>query len=284
MGTKWMRWTKWTLGMVAALMLVAGAAAAVQFMWTDDKGGLNSTDREDKLPPQYRSILRYDVDHYTSPDGLGFEHDSDGNIRFFDHSSPAKKVTKRYPPANMDNSAPGSAVTPEQLAGIKQRYNTWGKEARPEMQDAKVTRVISPDTFEIAAGQKVAFVGIEFPEELKGETKISAEVMNYEKKLMQGKSVKLIYGPQRQDDKGRLLAYVFVGTDMFVNADLVMNGYARVKTVPPNTDYKSLFTRLEEFAQKSSLGIWDKGISSAATPAPAAAPTPATTPAPKTTP
>jgi len=76
---------------------------------------------------------------------------------------------------------------------------------------------------------------------------------------MKGKTVHLLFGPRKVDEKGRLLAYVYLGTDVFVNAELVMNGYARVQTVPPNTDYHKLFLRLEEFARKSMLGMWDRG-------------------------
>jgi len=251
------------MGMVIAGLFFGATALAAMFSWTDPDGSYHSTDQVNKLPAKYRDILRDDVNNYVTPAGVGFDKDKDGNYRFFDHSSPATSAVKRTPPAET-SGPPGSAVTPEQLADIKRRYQEWGGEPRPEIEEAKVKRIITGDTFELMDGQKVTYIGIEFPEELKGETKIHNDAVDYQRKLMQGQTVKLIFGPQRLDDKGRLQAYVFIGRDMFVNADLVMNGYARVKTVPPNTDYAKLFLRLQDFAKRSSLGMWETGVAAPA--------------------
>ena len=164
----------------------------------------------------------------------------------------------RTSPADL-NGPPGSAVTAEQLAEVKRRYMQWGKEPIPKIDSRRVKRVISADTFELEDGKKVTYIGIEFPEELKGNNELHSEVVEYQEKLFKGRSVKLLYGPRKSDEKGRTLAYVFVGTDMFVNADLVMNGYAKVKTIPPNTEYRRLFLKLEDFSKRSMLGMWDTG-------------------------
>jgi len=248
----------WMSVMVILGLAIAGQGLAAMFTWTDPDGSYHATDRVDKLPPQYQAIIRHDLDHYVTPGGIGFERDEKGNFRFFDHSSPAKIKTTRTPPAEL-SGPPGSPVTAAQLDEIKRRYQQWGQERRPEVMDARVRRIISGDTFELDTGQKVTYIGIEFPEELKGETRIHQEVVAYQKKLMQGRTVHLLFGSRRFDDKGRLLALVFIGTDMFVNADLVMNGYARVHTVPPNTEYQNLFLRLQDFAKRSMLGMWDTG-------------------------
>jgi endonuclease YncB( thermonuclease family) len=256
-------------GWVLAAALFSLGSLAVMFTWTDPDGSYHATDQPDRLPAQYRSIVRYDTDHYVTPAGVGFERDENGNFRFFDHSSQASQLTRRNPPPDL-GGPPGAPVSPEQLAEIKRRYRQWGGEPRPEVVDARVKRIISADTFEIDGGQKVTFIGIEFPDELKGETRLHQEVTAYLRRLMQDKTVHIIYGKQKMDDKGRLLAYVFIGTDMFVNADLVMNGYARVRTVPPNVDYRGLFLRLEDFARKSGLGLWATGAPAAPASAPAA--------------
>ena len=247
-----------TMILVIALVLVCGPLFAAKYTWTSSDGAYHATDQVSKLPARYREIIRYDTDHYVSPAGYGFERDKDGNFRFFDHASPAKSATRREPPPKLDGP-PGSAVTPQQLAEVKMRYQAWGGEPRPEVETGKVKRIISGDTFELENGSKVTYIGIEFPYELKGDTKIHREAVEYQKKLIQGKTVHLIYGLQRRDEMGRELAYVFLGKDMFLNADLVMNGYARVKIVPPNTEYRNLFNRLEKFAKNSMLGIWNAG-------------------------
>jgi len=242
------------------VLAVAAAAAsyAASYTWTDENGNLHATDQLDKVPLRFQQILKHDAERYVDPSGIGFERDRKGNYTFFDHSSPARQAVTRKPPPEL-SGPPGSFVTERQLAEIKRRYIQSGVEPRPEVLSGRVKRIISGDTFELENGRKVTFIGITFPEELKGETEIHKEAKEYQEKLMKGKTVHLLFGPRKVDEKGRLLAYVYLGTDVFVNAELVMNGYARVQTVPPNTDYHKLFLRLEEFARKSMLGMWDRG-------------------------
>lgn len=261
--TKWMRkGVGWRLGLVLGIMafFVAGGAWAVMFFWADMNGNQRVTDRSETLPVQYREIISYSKDHYVAPSGVGYDRDAAGNFYFFDHSSPALKASERPKPAPAKPasgpSGLGTPVTPEQLADLKKRYQEWGGEPVPEVTPAKVKGIMTPDTFALDNGQKSGFIGIEFPSELAGNQKFAGEVMAYEKKLMMGQTVHLLFGPARQDGQGRLLTFVFIGTDMFVNADLVMNGYARVKTVPPNVEYKDLFLRLQGFAQQQKLGMW----------------------------
>jgi micrococcal nuclease len=244
--------------MVIASFFLSSVGLAVMYTWTDPDGSYHATDQADKLPAKYRAIVRYDLDHFANPAGVGFEKDKDGNFSFFDHTSPATMTVKREPPAPKAGP-PGAEVTPEQFAEIQRRYQEWGKEPRPDISEGKVRRIISGDTFELEDGQKVTYIGIEFPEELKGETKVHKDAVEYQRKLMQGRTVNLIFGPQKNDDKGRTLAYVFIGKEMFVNADLVMNGYARVKPSTVNTEYTKLFLRLQDFAKRSMLGMWDAG-------------------------
>ena len=45
--------------------------------------------------------------------------------------------------------------------------------------------------------------------------------------------MRLDFDAERRDGYGRLLAYVYVG-DLFVNAELVREGYATTLTIPPN--------------------------------------------------
>ncbi len=245
-------------GTILLILAVSFTIQAKMYKWTDVDGNLHVTDSLAKIPREYQEVYKHDKEHFASPGGIGFEKDYDGNVQFFDHRSPAKRRTVRSRPGDL-NGPPGSAVTSEQLAEVKRRYAKWGKEPIPRVDSRRVKRIISADTFELDDGKKVTYIGIAFPDELKGDNQIHSEVVEYQKKLFKGRSVKLLYGPKKTDEKGRMLAYVFVGTDLFVNADLVMNGYAKVKTIPPNTDYRRLFLRLEDFSKRSMLGMWDTG-------------------------
>ena len=62
-------------------------------------------------------------------------------------------------------------------------------------------------------------------------------------RLVEGRRVRLVFGVERRDVYGRLLAYVHLGR-RFVNAILVRRGLARSLTIPPNDRFAPLFRRL----------------------------------------
>lgn len=70
---------------------------------------------------------------------------------------------------------------------------------------------------------------------------------------MRGKTITLVKGVSETDRYGRLLRYVYVG-DIFVNAELVRQGYASAATYPPDMAYAELFVQLEAGAWAASRG------------------------------
>jgi micrococcal nuclease len=58
-----------------------------------------------------------------------------------------------------------------------------------------------------------------------------------------------------RDQYGRLLAYVYVGRELF-NLTLVEQGYARADPVRPNTSMANAFERAEDTARSLGLGLW----------------------------
>ncbi|HEX5954906.1 MAG TPA: thermonuclease family protein, partial [Solirubrobacterales bacterium] len=81
------------------------------------------------------------------------------------------------------------------------------------------------------------------------------EASDFNERLVGGERVRLEFGPERRDDYGRLLAYVYVG-DRFVNADLVRRGYATTLTIAPNDQFAPLLNRLEQEAGNAGRGLW----------------------------
>ncbi len=59
-------------------------------------------------------------------------------------------------------------------------------------------------------------------------------------RLVEGRRVRLVFGVERRDVYGRLLAYAYIG-HRFVNAELVRRGLARTLAIPPNTASQSAF-------------------------------------------
>lgn len=127
---------------------------------------------------------------------------------------------------------------------------------------AQVAQVIDGDTIAVTLGTssrplKVRYIGIDTPEPYAHQTpdcgSNEASVRNRE--LVENKLVTLIPGRDPYDTYGRLLAYVYVD-DIFVNEQLVREGYASVLMIQPNTQYRTHFTNLYTNARIHRLGMW----------------------------
>ena len=88
-----------------------------------------------------------------------------------------------------------------------------------------------------------------------GEEPYGKEASDKNKELVLNKAVILEKDVCETDKYGRLLRYVYVG-DVFINAELVMLGYAQVTTYPPDVKYQSLFLQLQREAEEAGRGLW----------------------------
>jgi len=124
-----------------------------------------------------------------------------------------------------------------------------------------VTRVIDGDTIEVRIGggvEDVRLIGIDTPETVKPGTPVQCfgpRASHFTKRLLEGRRVRLVFGTERRDAYGRLLAYVRVGRRL-VEAALVRRGLARSLTIPPNDRFAPLFRRLERRAALAGRGLW----------------------------
>jgi len=125
----------------------------------------------------------------------------------------------------------------------------------------KVARVVDGDTIVLNNGERIRYIGIDTPETVHPSKPVEyfgKEASEANKKLVEGKRVRLEYDVQRVDQYGRTLAYVYLENGTFVNAWLVENGYARVSTYPPNVKHQQRFLELEQKARESKVGLWGK--------------------------
>ncbi|MFH1800097.1 MAG: thermonuclease family protein [Candidatus Omnitrophota bacterium] len=101
------------------------------------------------------------------------------------------------------------------------------------------------------------------------------------RELIQNKTVVLEYDIKEKERSGRRWAYVYFYLDpslnmeipeawyaelvpeakerqlrVFLNATLVREGYASMRTVPPNVKYQELFSKLQEEAKAEKRGLW----------------------------
>ena len=123
-----------------------------------------------------------------------------------------------------------------------------------------VKYVIDGDTIILKNNEKVRYVGIDTPEvesPYTHEEPMGKEASAYNRKLVEHKWVKLEFDTEIRDQYGRLLAYVYLD-DVFVNAELVKQGYAKVYTFPPNVKHADLFLKLQREAREQHKGLWSK--------------------------
>jgi len=127
-------------------------------------------------------------------------------------------------------------------------------------QTAQVTGIVDGDTIDVqieAQTFRVRYIGINTPET--GQP-CAAEATNYNAELVMGKVATMVKDVSETDRYGRLLRYVYVG-DIFVNAELVRQGYANAVTYPPDVAYADLFVQLEAEARAAGRGCWAAPIS-----------------------
>jgi micrococcal nuclease len=133
--------------------------------------------------------------------------------------------------------------------------------AGPTSATAVVTRVVDGDTIEARIGggvEDVRLIGVDTPETVKPGTPVQCfgrRASDFTHRALEGRRVRLVFGAERRDVYGRLLAYVYLG-DRFFNPILVRRGLARTLTIPPNDRFAPRFERLELAAARAGRGLW----------------------------
>ncbi len=136
-----------------------------------------------------------------------------------------------------------------------------GRDEGPAAADAFVTRVVDGDTIEVRIGgavEDVRYIGVDTPETVKPDTPVQCfgpQASAFNHATVERRRVRLVFGEERRDVYGRLLAYVYLD-GRFVNAALVRRGLARTLTIPPNDRFAPLLRRLERRAARAGRGLW----------------------------
>jgi micrococcal nuclease len=129
----------------------------------------------------------------------------------------------------------------------------------------QVVWVVDGDTIKIEGGQLVRYIGIDTPERRihkEGRWKYEPEpyaegAKELNEKLVKGRKVRLEFDVQKVDRFGRLLAYVYVDR-VFVNEEMIRQGYAQLLTIPPNVRYVERFKKALLEARQRKRGLWKK--------------------------
>lgn len=135
------------------------------------------------------------------------------------------------------------------------------REEGPASAWAHVSRVVDGDTVEVRMDgeeEDVRYIGVDTPETVKPDTPVQCfgpQASDFNHRLVEGERVRLVFGVERRDVYGRLLAYVYLDGH-FVNAELVRRGLARTLTISPNDRFAGQLKRLEIAAARGGRGLW----------------------------
>lgn len=134
-------------------------------------------------------------------------------------------------------------------------------------ESATVIRIIDGDTIDVRFSdgreERVRYIGVNTPErgELCYDEATSANVA-----LVKDQTVTLIKDTSETDQNNRLLRYVFSG-NVFVNAELVRQGYAEARRYPPDVAFAEDFEKLEDEARLANRTCHATGVFGGHTPA-----------------
>jgi micrococcal nuclease len=132
----------------------------------------------------------------------------------------------------------------------------------------QIERVVDGDTVIAKSAGRLRMIGMNTPETVSSrQTEQGAppdcygpEASAYTKKLLPaGTSVRLETDQESRDKYGRNLVYIFRSSDnIFINGELVKQGYARQRTYGKNIKYDGLLRGYEQEAQTARRGLWNK--------------------------
>jgi micrococcal nuclease len=128
--------------------------------------------------------------------------------------------------------------------------------------------VADGDTIILQDGRHVRYIGIDTPE-IEHKTHraepMGDQAQSMNRQLVDGWQLRLAYDREKTDRYGRTLAYVYRSDGLFVNAELLRQGYAHVLYRFPNTGKAKILLAAQREAMERGTGIW-QGVKKGHTP------------------
>ncbi len=121
--------------------------------------------------------------------------------------------------------------------------------------DGTVKRVIDGDTVELNDGTVIRYDGINSPD---NNEPFYKEATEFNKKLVEGKKIKLEYDAYTSDRFGRILAYVIIDNKN-LSIELVKQGLAKVNLITDRRKliYQDQLLKAQDEAKSKKLGVWE---------------------------
>jgi micrococcal nuclease len=165
------------------------------------------------------------------------------------------------------SGAPASTAQASAGPGASARVAAGDSGLRPagRTETAKVVRIVDGDTIIIDRGhgdERLRYIGIDSPESVKPDTPVqfmAKEASAANAALVEGRTVVLERDVSDRDRFDRLLRYVWLHEGdawVFVDLELVRQGYAHAATFPPDVHWAAQLRDAERSARDAGLGLW----------------------------
>jgi micrococcal nuclease len=145
------------------------------------------------------------------------------------------------------------------LGGLIQRKATIIINGSANCQEKGIVdTVIDGDTIILKDGRTIRYLGINTPETnhpTKGLECFGAEATIKNNELLNEKKITLECGNEDIDEYGRYLRYVYVN-DVFINAELVEEGFAVAFPFGQTEKFDQVFVQLENYSRLQNKGMW----------------------------
>ncbi len=165
------------------------------------------------------------------------------------------------------------AVLATRVLALRSPSTSQVPTAGAQVEFQRVASVVDGDTIVLENGERVRYIGIDAPETshpTHGKQCYGEEAAARNRELVEGKTVRLEKDQSDRDQYDRLLRYVYVcpqsgyvcpqsgcGDEVFVNAQLVAEGFAYASYFPPDRRHYQALLALELQAEQHHLGLWN---------------------------
>ncbi len=152
-------------------------------------------------------------------------------------------------------------------------FSDLGLQSLKTYEEVQVKEVRSADTIILEGGKKIRLIGLLGPDAPKRQKQefdkygfvieettpydsMEERAFHFVESLLTGKMVKIEFDEQRSDEDFVTLAYVFLKEgNVFVNAEILRQGYANLQIRPPNIKYAEVLRDAYREARQEQRGL-----------------------------
>ncbi|MBI9074468.1 MAG: thermonuclease family protein [Desulfatibacillum sp.] len=123
----------------------------------------------------------------------------------------------------------------------------------------RVKYVLDGDTIILEDGRHIRYIGINAPELMhdnRPAEPFGNKALALNRKLVEGKKIRLETDKSLKDHYGRSLAYVYLKDGAFVNREMIARGMAHCLYHSPNTSHFPDLLAAQQQAMQAGQGVW----------------------------